>query len=409
MTRVRDSRSRSFQALIVLGILLFGFSLRTAVTSLSPILSHVDGELALPAMVVGLIGAAPLVCFGVMGMLTPLLERRVGLEGMVVVATLVVAVGLGLRGVVGDPVGLLLATLLIFAAVGVGNVLLPPLVKKYFPGRIGLMTGIYTTTMAVATFAPALVAVPLAESVGWRMSLASWSLFALVALVPWIRVTVLSRRAGPDEAVERANPDVLRRLWQSPLAWALTAAFVATSAIAYTSFAWLPRILVDTAGVDAATAGALLSLFAAMSLPPSLLVPILVARYGMIRTLFFSALGVGVAGCLGLLLLPGTATWLWVSLLGLTPIMFPLVVVLLSLRTRSHQTTVALSAMVQSVGYGIAALFPLAAGVLHDELGGWSASLGVLAAVLVLAAPAGIVMFRTRSIEDEWERRRGPW
>ena len=71
------------------------------------------------------------------------------------------------------------STAVIFAAVGVGNVLLPPLVKKYFPDRIGLMTTIYSTTMAVASFGPPLVAVPIADAAGWRLSLGLWAVFAV--------------------------------------------------------------------------------------------------------------------------------------------------------------------------------------------------------------------------------------
>ena len=72
------------------------------------------------------------------------------------------------KHLVSDSITLLLANSLIFAAVGVGNILLPPLVKKYFPDRIGLMTTIYSTTMAVATFTPPLIAVPVADAAGWR-------------------------------------------------------------------------------------------------------------------------------------------------------------------------------------------------------------------------------------------------
>lgn len=401
--------SRPKAAAVVVAVLLFGFSMRTAVASLSPILDDIGQEIALSAPVVGMIGAAPLVCFGVFGMMTPFLTRRLGLEPMAVSCTGAVVVGLMLRGLALNGTGLLLSTLLIFAAVGAGNVLLPPLVKKYFPTRVGTMTGIYTSIMAVATFLPALLAVPIAIAAGWRMSLAWWSVFAIVALVPWIRIAVSDRAARAGQDVERADPRVLRRLWSSPLAWALTVAFAATSVVAYTSFAWLPRILADIAAVTPVTAGALLSLFAAMSLPISLLVPIVVDRFGGISVLFAIAVLAGFSGALGLLLAPQAATWLWVALLGLAPILFPLVVVQLSLRTRTHQTTVALSAMVQSVGYAIAALGPLAVGVLHDVFGDWKSSLVLLALVLLAAVPAGAVMVRGGTVESEWERRHGTW
>lgn len=395
--------------MVVVAVLLFGFSLRTAVTSLSPILDDIGREIAISEVVVGAIGAAPLICYGAFGLVTPLLTRRLGLERMVVVSAGVVAVGLMLRGLAFDGTGLLLSTLLTFAAVGAGNVLLPPLVKKYFPAQVGTMTGVYTTIMAVATFVPALVAVPITIAAGWRMSLAWWSVFAILAMMPWIRILGLDRATWSGQAAEHADPRVLRRLWSSPLAWALTVAFAATSVVAYTSFAWLPRILVDIADVTPVTAGALLSLFAAMSLPISFLVPMIIDRVGGIGVLFAVAIAAGVSGSLGMLLVPQSAIWLWVALLGLAPILFPLVVVQLSLRSRTHQTTVALSAMVQSAGYSIAALGPLAVGLLHDAFGDWKASLALLVLVLLAAIPAGVVMVRGGVVESDWERRHGAW
>ena len=42
-----------------------------------------------------------------------------------------------------------------------GNVLLPPAVKKYFPDRIGLMTALYMTLMSVSATVPALIGSPI--------------------------------------------------------------------------------------------------------------------------------------------------------------------------------------------------------------------------------------------------------
>jgi CP family cyanate transporter-like MFS transporter len=175
------------------------------------------------------------------------------------------------------------------------------------------------------------------------------------------------------------------------------------------SFAWLPQLLVDIAGVTPATAGALLALFAAMGLPASLLVPLLVTRYHATRVLFGVAVATGLAGIAGLLFAPQAAPWLWIVLLGLEPLLFPLTLVLLGLRTRTHEGSVALSGFVQSIGYAIVALFPIGIGLLHDATGSWTGPLLVLAVVIVSAIPAGVVVSRRATIEDVWERRHGAW
>lgn len=397
------------RALAVAGIVLFAFSLRTAVASLSPVLGEISADFAVPAVVAGLIGTAPPVCYAVFGLLTPFLERRFGLERLAVAAMATAAVGLVLRALAVDAATLLGSTALIFAAVGVGNVLLPPLVKKHFPDRIGLMTTIYSTTLAVSTFLPPLVAVPVADASSWRVSLGLWSVFAVAAMIPWIAMLVRERGRPADEDIETASPRAFGRMWTLPLAWALLIGFTVSGVLAYTSFAWLPQILVDIAGVTPATAGALLSLFAAMGLPMSLIVPTLVVRHNATRALFGVAVVAGLAGVAGLLLAPTAVPWLWVVLLGTAPLLFPLSLVLLGLRVRTHEGSVALSGFVQSIGYAIVALFPVGIGLLHDATRSWTLPLLVLAGVIVCAVPAGFIASRPHTVEDEWERRHGSW
>ncbi|MFF7682770.1 CynX/NimT family MFS transporter [Microbacterium sp. NPDC007973] len=400
------ARAAGTLALAASAIVLLALTLRIAVASLSPLLLIIGRDFALPAAVVGLIGMAPPVAFALAGMVAPAIERRLGLERSVLIAAVVAAVMLGLRAAVVDAWTLLAATAGVFAAVGVANVLIPAVVKKYFPERIGLMTTVYTTTMAVATFTPPLVAVPLADAVGWRGSFAVWAVVALAAVVPWIAMS-LRARASRADMVEEPRTSVLSRVVRVPQTWALVVTFAVNSSIAYGLFAWLPPLLIDVAGVDAAAAGGLLALFSFMGLPVSLVVPLLVQRIGRTTPFYAAAVISGLLGAGGLLLAPTAATVLWVVLIGIPPLLFPMVLVLFGLRTRAHETAVALSGLVQSVGYGLAALMPLAIGLTHEITGGWTAALVLLGLAVACAVPAGIVVARRESIEDSWERRTG--
>ena len=394
--------------LIVVGIVLMAATSRIAVGSLSPVIDRIDADFALPTALVGAIGMAPPAAFAVMGMLTPPLERRVGLERLALVSVAAATIGLTARAIVGDAWMLLVVTVVLFAAVGVGNILLPAIVKKYFPGSIAAMTAVYTTSMAVATFLPPLVAVPLADTLGWRMSFAIWAGVAAASVVPWVAIAVRTRSDRIDP-LDEPRAAVLGRLVRLPLAWALVATFGANSSVVYASLAWLPAILTDQAGATPEAAGALLALFAIMGLPSSFLVPLLVARFRVIGILYAVAVTSGLVAIAGLLLAPAAATVLWVALLGLPPLFFPMLLVLIGLRTRTHETAVALSGFVQSIGYAIAALMPLAIGLAHELTGGWTVSLVLLAIVIATAIPAAFVVTRERTIEDEWERRHGAW
>ncbi|WP_336644961.1 MFS transporter [Microbacterium sp. USHLN186] len=417
------------RVLALLGIVLCAFSLRSAVASLSPVVELIGEDFAVPSAVLGVIGTLPPVCFALFGILTPLLERLLGIEKLTVIALVAITAGLVGRGFAGDSIGLLAATALVFAGVGMGNILLPPLVKKFFPERIGLMMTLYTTAMAVSTFLPPLVAVPVADAAGWRFSLAMWAAFSLAGVIPWILMLVrppavaAAERTSPRERVDDAAfvetgpvataPTTRRlfsRLVRIPLVWALALTFGTSATMAYVSFAWLPSILVDSAGVDAATAGFLLSLWAFIGLPASLIVPVLVVRFQATRALFVFGSVCALAGLLGIMLAPlPQLLWLWMVLFGLVGLLFPLSLVLISIRSRTSESAVLLSSFVQSAGYVLAAIFPVLVGILHDVTDTWIVPLIAVAAVLVLTFPAGMIAGRRGTIEDEWERRHGAW
>lgn len=391
-------------ALAVAGIVALAAAMRVAVASLSPVLAEISADIAVPSAVVGLIGAAPPVSFAVFGILTPMFARRARVELLAVLAAAISAVGIVARAFSTDALTLVLTTLLAFAGIGVGNVLLPALVKKYFPDAVGRMTTVYVVSMSAATLVPPALAVPIADSVGWRWSLGVWAVTGAVACVPWL-LLLRRARSGSDGALEEADPRVLARLMRTPLTWALLGIFVVNAATVYGLFAWMPTLMQEQAGVDPVTAGLMLAVFGGSGLPFGLIIPPLAARFGAIRSITIGAIVPGVVGVAGLLWAPTAAPWLWVVLLALPTAFFPLSVVLFGLRTRSHVTTVALSGAVQSAGYGMAALFPLGFGVLHSVTGGWDAVLWVLAGLFLLGIPAGFLAARPGSVEEHWERR----
>ncbi|MFC4829684.1 MFS transporter [Agromyces aurantiacus] len=389
------------RGLALVGIVLVAFNLRTAVASLSPVLHQLEADIPLSTALVGLLGMLPPLCYAVFGIATPVLARRIGLEPALIVALAALAVGLAGRGLAPSAGWLLAASALTFSAIGVGNVLLPPLVKRYFPDRIGLLTTVYVTAMSVSTFLPPLVAVPVADGAGWRVSLGMWAIVAATALVPWIALIVHPRREIPAELPEEVEPGLLRYAFRSPLAWALAVVFLVSGFNAYAIFAWLPSILADTAGTTPGQGGALLALYALMGLPAALAVPVIAERRGRVRTLVAVGAGSLIAGYAGLIVAPAVATWLWVAFAGIGPLFFPLSLVLINLRSRTHAGAVALSGFVQSAGYLVVALGPLAVGLLHEWTGGWTVPLLLLLASAVPAAVAGLVVARPRFFEDE--------
>lgn len=390
------------RAIALLGILLVAANLRTAVAALSPIFAEIRTEFAVSSIGVGLLGMLPPVCFALFGLIAPRFTRRLSLEAVVVIALVVMLAGHLLRAAAGSFAVLAIGSAVTFAGMGVGNVLLPPLVKRYFPDRIGLITSLYATVMSVSTLLPPLIAVPVADAAGWHVSVGMWALVTVLAILPWLRILISHRPAHPDSdvEVETAQPAMAGRVWRSPLAWAMAVLFAVSSLNAYAMFAWLPQILHDVAGVSPLDAGALLSVYAGMGIPAGLLVPLLAARMRNVAVLIYVAVAFFVVGYLGLILVPGTATWLWVALAGLGPLLFPLCLVLINMRTRTHAGSVALSGFTQGLGYTLGALGPLAVGVLHQLTASWTLALAVLTATALAAAVAGAVAARPHYLED---------
>ncbi|MET0854428.1 MAG: MFS transporter [Microterricola sp.] len=387
------------RTLALLGILLVALNLRTAVAALSPIAAEITQDIPLSPIALGVLGMLPPVCFALFGIFSPVFTRRFGLEPVLIAALIAIVVGHTLRGLSVSLPMLLLGSAITFAGLGVGNVLLPPLVKKYFPDRVGLMTTLYATALSVGTFIPPLFAVPVADAAGWQFSLGMWAIFGMLALLPWVTLMIGHRTRGV-ELPEEAQPALLVRVWRSSLGWSLAVVFATSSLNAYAMFAWLPALLVDTAGQTPAEAGAMLSLYAAMGLPAALVIPVLAARLRHIGVLVYIGVAFFIVGYLGLLLVPAELTWLWVALAGCGPLIFPLSLVLINLRTRTHEGSVALSGFIQGVGYTIGALGPLLVGVFHELSSGWSLPLLFLMATAVICAFAGSVVARPHMLED---------
>lgn len=393
------------RAAAVIGIVLLALNLRTAVAVLSPILSYVSGDIPLDSIGIGFLGMLAPLAFAVSGFVVPVVVRRIGLELTTVLACVAMVVGPLVRATALAYPVLVLGSVIAMAGMGFANIVLPPIIKKYFPDRVGLLTGTYVTLMSISASVPPLIAAPLAEAAGWRVTLGVWAVLAAGALVPWLIVFAQhrgkTRQSAADGAIPAQPQALLGRMHKSRVARALALAFAVTAFNVYGLFAWLPEIVIDTADATPPQAGALLALFGIIGLPLGLLAPFVATRVKNVGWVLAVAVGCYVVGYAGLLLAPGSATWLWVFLVGTGPLVFPLCLVLINLRTRSHEGSIALSGFVQGIAYGIGALGPLLIGLLHDLTDGWTIPLLFLLAITLLTLISAVMLAKPRMVEDE--------
>nr|WP_079025160.1 CynX/NimT family MFS transporter [Streptomyces leeuwenhoekii] len=410
--------------LLVLGIVLAALNLRPAITSLGALLEEVRDGLGMSGSVAGLLTSVPPLCFAVFGVTAPRLARRFGPGAVVCAGMAAIAAGLLIRPYAGSTPGFLAASALALMGIAVSNVLMPVIVKRWFPDRVGSMTGLYSMALAFGTSIAAAATVPLTDAMGghWQPGLAVWAVLAVAAVLSWLTF-VRDREApsaghasgpaeesgGPEgEAQARPEPkgaapaggQPALRITRSRTAWALAVFFGLQATAAYITMGWMAQIFRD-AGVSAGTAGLLLAVTMVMGVPLAFVIPRVATRLphqGPIALV----LGVcGLAGYAGLYFAPAGGAWVWAVLLGVSNCAFPLALTMVGMRARTGTGVAQLSAFAQSTGYLISIPGPLLVGVLYQHSGGWGLPIALMTALMVPQMVVGVLAGRDRTVEDE--------
>ncbi|WP_176986121.1 MFS transporter [Streptomyces sp. 2231.1] len=391
--------------LVVAGILLSALNLRPAITSLGALLEEVRDDLGMSGSVAGLLTSVPPLCFAVFGVTAPRLARRFGPAAVICAGMAAIAAGLLIRPYVGGTAGFLAASALALVGIAVSNVLMPVVVKRWFPDRVGSMTGLYSMALALGTSLAAAVTVPLTGALGgsWRSGLAVWAALAAAAVLPWLPL-VRDRGTAPapsrQQAAGTAEQHAPLRMARSRTAWALAVFFGLQATAAYITMGWMPQIFRD-AGVPAGTAGVLLAVTMVMGVPLAFVIPRVATRLPHQGPIALVLGACGLAGYAGLYFAPAAGAWAWALLLGVSNCAFPLALTMVGMRARSGPGVAQLSAFAQSTGYLISIPGPLLVGVLYQRSGGWGLPIALMAALMVPQMVMGVLAGRNRTVEEE--------
>ncbi|MFI2705240.1 MFS transporter [Cellulosimicrobium composti] len=427
---------------LLVAVLLVAVNLRAPLTALPPVVADVAADLHLTAAAAGLLTGIPVLCFA---LATPAVAGLLGRSslrtaiavalGLILAGTLVRSADLG--ALVGDPAvsapGTFAGTVLLGLGITTANLAVPMIAQRDFPGHVSTVTGLYTAAINVGTVATTALTAPLADAVGWRWALASWSVLAVVALVWWLRavprearpdrgpaVSAAPPREAPDapgdhdgdggpgadgdgdgealaaaaaEGVTGTDPAAARErhVLATPFTWWLCAMFALQSSSFYALTAWLPLVLEELAGIPRAASGGAASLFQGFAIVGGLAVP-LAARRWSLRQSFVGIAVLWLSLPVGLLVAPGL--WaVWASAAGVAQaanfvVIFTLVAQRFPTVRRGRQA----SATVQSVGYCLAAVAPTLAGALHTATGTWTTPVAVVLGALVVMTGIGLVL-----------------
>lgn len=378
------SRRPAAGVLLAASLLLVAFNLRPAIAALGPVLGTIRRQAHLAPVAAGTLTTLPLVCFGILAFIAPRLVHRIGVGRLILACLLGMTAGIVVRSVPSDA-ALFAGTLVVGISVAITNVLMPGIVKKDFPHRVGLMTGLYTMALSAGPAVATGLSVPLEHAFSsWRLAIGFWAVPAVVAAFVWLP---FRRHDRPDEI---PTPHLRGGLSpRDPVVWGVAVYMGLQSLSFYAVLAWLPTIL-HSRGLSLVEAGVLLSLANVLGIVSALLAPLLTHRMRDERIAIAGSTTALAAGFVGLLLDPHGPAVVWVILLGLGQgSAISLALMVMVLRAWNTRQATALSAVAQGCGYLIAAVGPALAGAVYGVSHSWDAALLLLLGLLAPQYLAG--------------------
>ena len=380
-------------------VVVLAINLRPPAIAIAPVLGDIRADLGLNGVLAGLLTTLPLLCFAGFGSVAAALAARIGLHRTALAALVAMAVGQAVRVAVPQVAVFLLATVVALGGMAVGNVLLPSIVRRHFPDRIGLVTGVYSLVLGTGVALASLLSAPVAGASGsWRWALAIWIGTAALAALPWAGISRHDVHQQTEHAAIR-----LGQVARTRLGWVMALFFAVQSFHAYSVFGWLPTIYAD-AGLSDARAGLMLTITTGLGLPLAFWVPHYVATARRPQWLLVVIPSAALTAFFGLMLAPAAAPWLWAMLLCVGLSGFPAYLSLVGMRARTPSGTAALSGFSQSVGYLFAGIGPFLMGVLSEATEGWHAPLAVLVALCPALGVLGWLAARPVYLEDQLTR-----
>lgn len=386
-------------ALAVAAILLTAATLRSPITGVGPLIGEIQSSTGLSHTLSGMLTTLPLLAFAVFALAAPRLAARWGSEPTLLFCMIIMTGGILLRSLPSVP-ALFGGTALVGSAIAVANVLIPGVIKRDFPLRIGLMTSLYTSFMNMWSAISSGVSMPLARTfLGWRGALGFWILLSAATALVWIP---LVRRHAANRKSTGAGGGAYRKsgaVWRSPVAWQVTLFMGLQSVMFYIGISWLPEILHER-GMSMDQAGWMLSIMQLLSMVGSFTMPLIAARTQSQKWLAAASSALFLAGFAGVWLGPASWAMLFIMLIGLgCGTTFSLVIMFFGLRARSADQAAELSGMAQSIGYLLAAVGPTLFGFLHDQSGGWTVPLATITSLSLLTIVMGYAAGRKGHVD----------
>ncbi|MGF6125843.1 CP family cyanate transporter-like MFS transporter [Pseudomonas frederiksbergensis] len=368
---------------LIASIILVALNLRPSMAAVGPLLSAIRGDIPLSFSTASLLTMLPVMAMGLAMFLGMRVAQRFGEHRTIVLSLVIIGVATVSRLYLDTTLELILSAVLAGVGIALIQAVMPALIKSRFSDNVSLFMGLYVTSiMGGAAIAASFSPFVLAQTGSWRMGLAIWALLALLALGFWFaqRSAIPQLPAAPKGRQESFIGN--SRAW-------LLAIFFGLGTASYTCvLAWLAPYYVEK-GWSEQNAGLLLGFLTAMEVISGLVTPAIANRSQDKRLVLAVLLVLIMAGFCGLILSPERFSLLWPCLLGLgIGGLFPMSLIVSLDHLDNPRRAGGLTAFVQGIGYLIAGLSPLIAGMIRDQLGSfewaWWSLTAVMAVMIVM-------------------------
>jgi CP family cyanate transporter-like MFS transporter len=353
---------------LLLAIFLIALNLRPAITSIGPLLETIKNDLNLSNSEVSLLTAVPVICMGLFAPLAVHWLNKFGQRRGISLLIGVIGILTLIRAWLNDYVSLLVTAFVIGVAIAIIGPILSSLIKEKFPTRTASAIGIYSLGMgAGATLSAGLTGV-LYVWVGeqWEFALAFWSSLALLAYLVWF----VAMKPQPEQHVTIEQQQAsFRSPWSNRRAWLILLFFGFQASLFFSSTTWLASAASEL-GFSVIEAGSVISVLTVAQIIANICIPLLLEKFPNRSFWIYFSLFIGTIGIV--LLLTGNVALIWPAsiLLGFTlGGLFPLALLLPLDETTDAKEANAWTAMVQTGGFIMGGLVPLAIGILYDFSG----------------------------------------
>ncbi|WLG46323.1 cyanate transporter [Pseudomonas sp. FP1740] len=380
---MENVRATSRPALwLMFSIILVALNLRPSMAAVGPLLSAIRGDIPLSFSLASLLTMLPVMAMGLAMFFGIGISQRLGEQRTVVLSLLIIGLATVSRLFLDSAAELILSAVLAGVGIALIQALMPALIKSRFNDNVSVCMGLYVTSiMAGAAIAASFAPLVMTRTGSWRVGLAIWAALALAAVLFWC-----VQRMGMPTLGEKSSRK--ESFFRNSRAW-LLAIFFGLGTASYTCvLAWLAPYYVEK-GWSEQQAGLLLGFLTAMEVLSGLLTPAIANRNRDRRLVLVVLLALIMAGFCGLILSPQHLSLLWPCLLGLgIGGLFPMSLIVSLDHLDNPQRAGGLTAFVQGIGYLIAGLSPLIAGMIRDQLGSfewaWWSLMGVMALMILM-------------------------